>query len=135
MINIYNKKTKTFGKINHIIKNDESIIAIDNDLFNECVSLKSKGYDVELDDNLNIIKSLNETKLIRIKERKFKDLREYRKILLEAFDKYKSNINYGIAIEDEETRAIIVSWYSDLLNLVESAFEEDNIPSEIKYYL
>lgn len=63
------------------------------------------------------------------------NLRKQRAILLEAFDKYKSNVNYGVVTEDEETRARIVSWYNDLLNLVESAFEEENIPSEISYYL
>lgn len=63
------------------------------------------------------------------------NLRKQRAILLEAFDKYKTNVNYGIIVEDEETKDRIVSWYSDLLNLVESAFEEENIPSEISYYL
>lgn len=68
-------------------------------------------------------------------EIKLNKLRAKRTKLLLAFDKYKSNVNYGIVLEDEETRSRIVSWYSDLLNLVESSFEENNIPSEIKYYL
>lgn len=63
------------------------------------------------------------------------ELRNYRSILLLAFDKYKSNVNYGITVEDEETKNIIITWYHDLLNLVESAFEDSNIPSQIKYYL
>ena len=60
-------------------------------------------------------------------------LRLKRKPLLEAFDKYKSNVNYGIIVENENTRSIIVAWYNDILNLKESAFEE--IPEAIKYYL
>lgn len=74
-------------------------------------------------------------KVEETEEQKLNKLRNKRRKLLEAFDKYKSNVNYGIVVEDVKTRTRIVSWYSDLLNLVESAFEEYNIPSEIKYYL
>ena len=37
------------------------------------------------------------------------ELRNYRSILLLAFDKYKSNVNYGIVIEDEETKNTIIA--------------------------
>ena len=66
-------------------------------------------------------------------EDKLNTLRAKRKVLLEAFDKYKSNVNYGIVLENEITRSIIVAWYNDLLDLKETSFT--NVPSEIKYYL
>ena len=44
-------------------------------------------------------------------------------------------MNYGVVTEDEITRNNILSWYQGLLNLVESAFEDEYIPSQIKYYL
>ena len=72
-------------------------------------------------------------KYIPTEEDKLNSLRAQRKVHLEAFDKYKSNVNYGIKIENEITRSIIVAWYNDLLDLKETAFV--NVPSEIKYYL
>ena len=139
MINIYNKETKSFGVVQYFetlpLEEQENSIIISEEILKECMNLKSQGYDVSVNDNLEIISILNEEKLAIIKKHKLDELRNKRRPLLEAFDKYKSNINYGIIVENEETRATIISWYSDLLNLVESAFEEDNIPSEIKYYL
>ena len=139
MINIYNKLTKSFGEIQYFeflpLEEQENSIIISNELMSECMKLKSQGYDIELDDNLEIHKTLNQEKVNLINEAKIDRLRNKRKPLLEAFDKYKTNVNYGIVVEDEETKGRIIAWYSDLLNLVESAFEEDNIPSEIKYYL
>lgn len=139
MINIYNKLTKSFGEVQSFEflppEEQENSIIISNELMSECMKLKSQGYEIELDDNLEIHKTLNQDKVNRINEAKIDRLRNKRKPLLEAFDKYKTNVNYGIIVEDEETKGRIISWYSDLLNLVESAFKEDNIPSEIKYYL
>ena len=139
MINIYNKETKSFGVVQYFetlpLEEQENSIIISEEIMKECMKLTSQGYDVSVNDNLEIISILNEEKLAKIKKRKLDELRNKRISLLEAFDKYKSNVNYGIVVEDVETRAKIVSWYSDLLNLVESAFKEENIPSEIKYYL
>ena len=106
--------------------------------YNEIQENKKNGYKatIEVVNNQVVVSyTLKEGWVERQKQRELNQLRKKRKPLLEAFDKYKSNVNYGIAVEDEKTRAKIVFWYSDLLNLVESAFEEDNIPSEIKYYL
>ena len=140
MIDIYNKKTKTFGIVETFealpLEEQENSIIISEEMFKKCMNLKSQGYDVEIDEDLETVHcTLNLEKKERINKSKLNQLRNKRKPLLEAFDKYKSNVNYGIVVEDEETRAKIVSWYSDLLNLVEIAFEEENIPSEIKYYL
>lgn len=60
-------------------------------------------------------------------------LRMNRKNILEAFDKYKTNIIYGIITESENDKISIIEWYQKILDLDESAFE--NIPEAIKYYL
>lgn len=59
--------------------------------------------------------------------------REKREALLEAFDKYKTNVSYGVKAETNEKKAEILEWYRQLLDLIDSAF--DQIPNEIKYYL
>ena len=49
--------------------------------------------------------------------------------LLNAFDKWEKAVLRG----REEDKGYIMSWYYDLLDLKEYAFE--NVPEEIKYYL
>lgn len=64
---------------------------------------------------------------------KLNQLRSKRQIILEAFDKYKINVYYGIAQESDETKSKILKWYQNILDLNESAFT--NIPEVIQYYL
>lgn len=59
------------------------------------------------------------------------ELREKRESILEAFDIYKSNVNYGI--EQEENKEDIINWYQNLLDLNEMAF--NTIPIKIKKYM
>lgn len=61
--------------------------------------------------------------------------RRKRAMLLKAFDTYKSNVAYGVEVEDSNTHTKIVKWYQDLLDLKNSAFVTENIPTRIKYYL
>lgn len=61
--------------------------------------------------------------------------RRKRKMLLKAFDTYKSNVAYGIEKEDATTYSNTIKWYQDLLDLKNSAFVTENIPTRIKYYL
>lgn len=68
-----------------------------------------------------------------LKKQKLEELRAKREPLLNAFDKYKSNVNYGIEIESETDRINIIDWYKLLLELNEYAFK--NVPERIKYYL
>lgn len=68
-------------------------------------------------------------------EAKERILRNKRSLLLKAFDTYKTNVVYGIETETEERKEIILTWYRNILDLVESAFEDSAIPAEIKYYL
>lgn len=56
-------------------------------------------------------------------------LRSQRESLLFAFDKWEKAVLRG----REQDDYIIMSWYRDLLDLKETAF--DNIPEKIKYYL
>lgn len=64
-------------------------------------------------------------------EYKKSELRARRKEILNAFDIYKTNVYYGI--EEDEEREQILSWYQDLLDLNETAF--DNIPERIRKYI
>ena len=59
--------------------------------------------------------------------------RTLRKPLLKAFDIYKSNVAYGIIIEDEIQKTRILMWYNNLLNLEDIAFID--VPDKIKEYL
>ena len=62
-------------------------------------------------------------------------LRQKREILFKAFDIYKTNVSVGIEKPTEEQWQKIVKWYADCKDLIQSAFEDENIPEVIKYYL
>lgn len=64
-------------------------------------------------------------------ENKKNALREERKVLLEAFDKWEKAVLRGREKDDTS----IMNWYRDLLNLVESAFLDENAPERVRYYL
>ena len=70
-----------------------------------------------------------------LKRQKLEELRAKREPLLVAFDKYKSNVNYGVEFESEEQRVKMMTWYNLLLALDEDAMKEENIPERVKYYL
>ena len=58
-----------------------------------------------------------------------KELREKRKSLLVAFDKWEKAVIRQREIDDENT----MQWFSNLLDLKQTAFE--NIPERIRYYI
>jgi hypothetical protein len=68
---------------------------------------------------------------IELEQIRFNDLRAKRKALLGAFDKWEK----AVLRNREQDDAFVMSWYYQLLDLDESAFEEINIPLRIKYYL
>ena len=71
-----------------------------------------------------------------LQQEKTKELRRLREPLLIAFDKYKSNVNYGVEIESEEQRTKIIKWYNAIKDLNENYIvKEENIPERIRYYL
>ena len=84
---------------------------------------------------------LNEDNTIRIEQYEFpvnpeaekNQLRRQRKPLLEAFDKYKTNVLYGVITESKSQHTTVMYWYYSLLDLQASAFS--NIPDVIKYYV
>lgn len=64
---------------------------------------------------------------------KIETLRAKREPLLAAFDKYKSNVYYGIEVEMIQEKQSIMAWYNSILGLDETALE--NVPVKIKYYV
>ena len=60
-------------------------------------------------------------------------LRNQRARLFKAFDIYKSNVEYGVIPETQETHDLITSWYLSCLELDYQAI--NNPPSEIIRYL
>ena len=60
-------------------------------------------------------------------------LRNQRARLFKAFDIYKSNVEYGVVPETQETHDLITTWYLACLELDYQAI--NNPPSEIIRYL
>ena len=60
-------------------------------------------------------------------------LRNQRAKLFKAFDIYKSNVEYGVIEETQETHDLITTWYLACLDLDYQAI--NNPPSEIVRYL
>lgn len=71
----------------------------------------------------------NEQRIVYSPALKKAQLRVKREPLLIAFDKWEKAVIRG----REEDSAEIMQWYQDLLDLVESAFE--NVPERINYYM
>ena len=127
-----------FSIVNFEYTTNEYEFEITKEQYNEYFKKINDFYipNIEIiNEQVNITYYLTDDGAYKLEQRKTNTLRNKRIPLLSAFDKYKTNVNYGIVVEDEETKGRIVSWYSDLLNLVESAFKEENVPNEIKYYL
>ena len=68
--------------------------------------------------------------------------RSYRLKAFNAFDIYKSNVQYGIITETELEHSAILDWYSIMLNFPESITEENyktvvfpSIPEQLERYL
>lgn len=61
------------------------------------------------------------------------ELRLARETILKAFDKYKTNVFYGIEKETEEEKKLMVEWYEKILQLEEEAFT--NLPLKVVYYM
>ena len=123
-IQIY--KVRITDKITYVL--DENGIEVTEEDLNQ-IGL-TKCFDLE---NNCVVDYDNTEDLER--ERK-QELRRLREPLLVAFDKYKSNVNYGVEFETEEQRQKIIKWYNEIKNLNESyIIKDENIPDRIKYYL
>lgn len=60
-------------------------------------------------------------------------LRNQRAKLFKAFDIYKSNVEYHLIVETQETHDRIATWYNACLELDYNAIE--NYPCELERYL
>jgi hypothetical protein len=117
------------GKFSYqIIPLTDKTLIVDKDILKQIKPVNgTKCFDLE---NNCVIDYDNTEDLERERIEKLRRLREP---LLVAFDKYKSNVNYGIEIETETDKINIITWYRLLLELNEYAFE--NVPERVKYYL
>lgn len=71
-----------------------------------------------------------------IDNQRLNELRAERTPLLEAFDKYRSAVSYGIVTETEEEHQAILEWYQNLLDLnTQTLNTKEAIPPKIAYYL
>lgn len=96
----------------------------------EGIKNQTKQFDLE---NNCVVEYDNTEELERQRKQ---ELRAMREPLLTAFDKYKSNVNYGVEIEPLDQREKIIKWYNEIKNLNENyIIKDENIPERIKYYL
>lgn len=118
----WNKENNTFESI----KRDNLIEISDEDYESMLEHASKNNMDIVADENgkpIFIAKpSLTEEELLD-------QLRNKRKILLIAFDKWEKAVLRG----RETDSTLIMQWYQNLLNLNQAAF--DNIPERIQYYL
>lgn len=61
--------------------------------------------------------------------------RQLRKSLLKAYDSHKSTVIYEGREESAEQKAGILAWKQSALDLKTEAFQEENVPNAVKYYL
>lgn len=97
--------------------------------FEEFEGIKNKTKCFDLENNCVVDYDNTED----LEKERTEKLRRLREPLLVAFDKYKSNVNYGIEVETETDKINIITWYRLLLELNEYAF--NNVPEKVKYYL
>lgn len=118
----FNKKTMSFSSIREneedkefSIEEVETILKeINNSNNTKTLGTNENGYPVVISFNNEIL---------------IENLRNKRAPLLLAFDKWEKAVIRG----REEDSVEIMQWYQDLLDLVESAFE--NVPDRINYYM
>lgn len=133
----YNIKEKYFfSKIDddYQIKKNEFEVA--KEIYDEYLDKTKKGYICSISKNDNdisftCVERKNKTDLE--KQKALNKLRAKRKLLLIAYDKYKSNVLYGAITEDMATKSRIIFWYKQILDLKEDAL--NNVPNEIQRYL
>ena len=77
------------------------------------------------DEHLDLLKNLPEEK------RNY--LRQKRVPLLNAFDKLKGNVNFGVESLTDSEKKEIIYWYKALLDIEEWAFK--TIPQRVARYL
>lgn len=97
------------------------LVKIINDLV-YCID--TTGYHEPSSNELIMLEKQNE-------QREKNSLRFDRKPLLAAFDRWEKAVLRGRETDDSE----IMQWYNKILDLESSAFNTENIPERIKYYM
>lgn len=92
--------------------------------FDELLCEQSKGKELRVVDG-KVVAEYH----VQTQDEYLQQLRENRTPLLEAFDKWEKAVLRGRELDDDS----VMSWYQDLLDLKEEAF--DNIPKRVQYYL
>ena len=108
----------------NLVLNDKAIWVSKEDL--EAIE-KTKCFDVEN----NCVIDYDNTE--DLEKERIEKLRRLREPLLVAFDKYKTNVVYGLVIETPEEKELIINWYKSILDLNEAALND--VPEKIKYFL
>lgn len=124
--------TYTGGIVESETALSEEFIELSEKQYQEILPYLKDGYLIEVKKRNNVLEFSYVTHRERRKNIK---LRQTRSTILQAFDKYKTNVVYGILDETPETKQKITKWYKSMLNLEPEAFKDENIPEEIKYYL
>lgn len=119
-------KVKILDKFNYmVLPIVDGMIEVEEEILNMISNKKKYCFDVEK----NCVIPYDNTEDLRVA--KLEELRVLRTPLLQAFDIYKSNVNYGI--ETDANREKILKWYKAILDLDEKAIS--NPPSEIRRYM
>ena len=105
-----------------------------NKITNGVIVINNFDFNCENEDYIEITKDeydkiLNSVTLTPCEEEYKEHLRNQRKPLLNAFDKWEKAVLRGREVDSEE----IMNWYESILDLEESAFV--NVPQRINYYL
>lgn len=120
---ITNSENLIIGYITSPIEENDITYDVDLDKLTINVSyLENDGninYNTEKAEKIRLEKE--QTRLLTKKRNK-------RRVLLNAFDKWEKAVLRGREVDDP----VIMKWYKDILDLVESAF--NNIPERIQYY-
>ncbi len=100
------------------------------------VDIEGREYSPEQTEVENILVYIPFTHEEQLENKKT-ELRNKRKPLLDAYDRYKVNILYGIekvdTLKEQTDKELIDDWYRKILDLNEGAI--NNPPERIKYYL
>lgn len=114
---------KIKGKFEWEMSNSETAIEVPQ----EVLYLIGQTYCFDVENNCVIPYDNSED----LRLQKLEELRALRTPLLQAFDIYKSNVNYGI--ETDNNREEIIAWYNAILDLDKNAIY--NPPIEIRRYM
>ncbi len=126
----YNDESKSFAVYSNFeSKTSEKEIEVNPNDYIEYQDKIKNGYEVHINVEGNKV-IFNYTRPKNYLENQKKErLRNKRATLLTAFDKWEKAVLRG----REEDSVSIMTWYQDLKDLKETAFE--NIPNRIAYYL